>query len=96
MSRLSKGIRNTVYIKCNKFFRFRLLTATAERIEKIVEGYDKEIKSIRSDILRMCWSMRGGVTYEEAMNLSFNERKVIGDLVKDNLETTKKTGLPYF
>ena len=40
--------------------------------------------------------MRGGLTYEEAMNLSYNERKVIGDLVKDNLETTKKTGLPYF
>lgn len=40
--------------------------------------------------------MRGGLTYEEAMNLSFNERKAISDLVKDNLETTKKTGLPYF
>lgn len=40
--------------------------------------------------------MRGGITYEEAMNLSYAERTVIGDIIKDNLETVKKTGLPYF
>lgn len=40
--------------------------------------------------------MRGGVTYEEAMNLSYNERTAIGEIIKDNLETVKKTGLPYF
>lgn len=40
--------------------------------------------------------MRGGLTYEEALNLSWTEREIIGDIVKDNLETTKKTGLPYF
>jgi hypothetical protein len=40
--------------------------------------------------------MRGGITYEEAMNLSSAERELIADLVKENMETTKKTGLPYF
>jgi hypothetical protein len=40
--------------------------------------------------------MRGGLTYEEALNLSWTEREIISDLVKDNLETTKKTGLPHF
>ena len=40
----------------------------------------------------MCWSMRGGVTYEEALNLSYSERVIIGDLIKDNMETVKKTG----
>ena len=44
----------------------------------------------------MCWSMRGGITYEEAMNLSYTERTIIGNIIKDNLETVKKTGLPYF
>lgn len=44
----------------------------------------------------MCWSMRGGLTYAEAMQLSFSERSLIGDLIKENLETTKKTGLQYF
>jgi hypothetical protein len=40
--------------------------------------------------------MRGGLTYEEALNLSWSEREIISDLVKENLETTKKTGLPHF
>ena len=40
--------------------------------------------------------MRGGVTYQEALNMSFEERKIVGDIVKDNLETTKKTGQPFF
>lgn len=40
--------------------------------------------------------MRGGVTYDEAMQLSTAERSIINDIVKENLETTKKSGLPFF
>ena len=40
--------------------------------------------------------MRGGVTYSEAIEMSFEERSLIGDIVKDNLETTKKTGMAFF
>jgi hypothetical protein len=40
--------------------------------------------------------MRGGISYAEAMHLSGEERELITDIVKDNLETTKKTGLPFF
>lgn len=40
--------------------------------------------------------MRGGLTYSECMTMSLREREMIGDIVKDNLETTKKSGLPFF
>jgi hypothetical protein len=40
--------------------------------------------------------MRGGVTYNEVMNLSHEERGMIGAIIKENLETTKKTGLNFF
>jgi hypothetical protein len=40
--------------------------------------------------------MRGGLSYEQALSLSAEERKIIGELIKDNLETTKKSGLPFF
>jgi hypothetical protein len=37
-----------------------------------------------------------GMSYGEAMHLSFEERSIIGDIIKENLETTKKTNLPFF
>lgn len=40
--------------------------------------------------------MRGGVSLTEAYDLSYEDRKIINDLVKENLETTKKTKLPFF
>ena len=44
----------------------------------------------------MTWYMRGGLSYEEAMNLSQGERSIVGDIIKENLETTKKSKLPFF
>lgn len=57
---------------------------------------DKEAHDIRNEALKMCWYMRGGITYSEVMNLSHSERSMIGGIIKENLETTKKTGLNFF
>ena len=57
---------------------------------------DREAENIRNDALKICWYMRGGLTYTEAMNISPKEREIIGKIVKENLETTKKSGLPFF
>jgi hypothetical protein len=40
--------------------------------------------------------MRGGITWQEALELSPEERSVATQLVKENMETTKKTGQPFF
>jgi len=40
--------------------------------------------------------MRGGISYTEALNLSFHDRDSINKIVKENLETSKKTGMPFF
>ena len=40
--------------------------------------------------------MRGGITWKEVLNLSPDDREIVGNLVKQNLETTKKTGQPFF
>jgi hypothetical protein len=62
----------------------------------VVEGLEKEIKSLRSEVIKLSWYMRGGITLEEAFSLSYEERTIIVDLIKDNMETTKKSGLPFF
>ena len=40
--------------------------------------------------------MRGGLSYEDALNLGHKERQMVSDIIKDNLETTKKSKLPFF
>ena len=57
---------------------------------------DNEVKSLKQDMLKMCWFMRGGVTYREIVNMSGPEREMMGKLIKENLETAKKTGQPFW
>jgi len=57
---------------------------------------DKEVMEIRQEALKMSWYMRGGISYDQALQLSVAERNIISTLIKDNLDTTKKTGLPFF
>jgi hypothetical protein len=40
--------------------------------------------------------MRGGVSYTDLLNMSSNERNDIGKLIEENLDTTKKSGMPFF
>ena len=68
----------------------------SDQINKMVQDMDKEIDGIRQEALKMAWYMRGGLTYEQALQLSSRERELISDLIKENLETTKKSGLPFF
>jgi hypothetical protein len=44
----------------------------------------------------MSWFMRGGLSYEDAMMLNSEERNIIGEIIKKNMETTKESGLPFF
>ena len=36
------------------------------------------------------------MSYAEAMNLDVEERKIVSDIIKENLEVTKKSGMPFF
>jgi hypothetical protein len=62
----------------------------------MVDQMEKESNEIRQEALKLAWYMRGGLPYDQALQLSVAERKTISEIVKDNLETTKKSGLPFF
>jgi hypothetical protein len=57
---------------------------------------DSEVKTIKSNALKMSWYMRGALSYSDAMNLSPQESDIINKIIESNLETTKKSGLPFF
>ena len=79
-----------------KFFRLRLLIASHEQISSYIDSMDKEAQQIKSESFRLAWYLRGGASYEDVMNMSVQERKLISELAKENIETTKKSNLPWF
>jgi len=62
----------------------------------MIESMDKEARAIRDEALRMMWWMRGGLNYEDAMLLGQVEKEIINEIIKDNMKSTKDSGLPFF
>jgi hypothetical protein len=62
----------------------------------MVDQLDKEANSIREQSIKMAWHMRGGATYDDILQMSWSERTAISALIKENMETTNKTRLPFF
>ena len=50
---------------------------------------------IKSQCFKLAWYMRGGATYDQVMQLGPKERTLINELAKENIETTKKTGMMW-
>jgi len=57
---------------------------------------EKECKQIKHDLLKIVWYMRGGVSITEAYDFGPEEREIVSKIVEDNLETTKKSNMPFF
>lgn len=61
-----------------------------------VDNLDKESRALKADLLKVCWYMRGSITLDDAYAMSPEDREIVGEIIKENLETTKKTGMPFF
>ena len=61
-----------------------------------LKDFDSQVKNLKLELMKVCWFMRGGMSWNEALVLSPNEREIVSQLVKENMETTKKTGQPFF
>ena len=72
------------------------MTLADSDILAYLKEMESENKNLKHELLKICWFMRGGVSYQEALNMGVEERKMCADIVKDTLETTKKTGQPFF
>ena len=57
---------------------------------------EKQSKAIKEEALRLSWHMRGGLSYNDALMLSNNERMIINKIIEGNMKTTKETKLPFF
>lgn len=74
----------------------KLLHLDHEGVKKLIDDMESECSSIKNNALSMSWYMRGGVTYEDILNMSNEEREEIKKIIDSNLDITKKSQLPFF
>jgi hypothetical protein len=72
------------------------LVLDIDGINTMVKDYELESKAIKDELFKICWYMRGGVTYSESLMLSYEDREIISKIISKNLEITKESGLNFF
>jgi len=69
---------------------------TMPEILEYIEGLETESRAVTKELLKMCWYMRGGVTLDEIFSTDITQRRLINEIIGENLETTKQSRLPFF
>lgn len=65
-------------------------------VQKLLDNMEEECKEIKRSALSFSWYMRGGVSYEDVLNMDRTERMQIAEIIKGNLNTTKESKMPFF
>ena len=55
---------------------------------------EAQSKNLKDELLRICWYMRGSINLEQVYMLSMDDRKLVANVIKDNIENVKKTKMP--
>ena len=67
---------------------------SVQEILQLAKDMDNEVRDIKRETLKISWYMRG-MSYSESIMLSHEERELVNEIIKDNLETTRKTQIPF-
>lgn len=64
-------------------------------IEEYLKDLEGQAKNIKDEIFRISWYMRGGVSSDDLFHkYSYEDRVIINQIIKDNIEATKNSRLP--
>ena len=64
-------------------------------LETFVNSFDTVIRQIKEEIYRISWYMRGGVSSLDLLHYyTRDDRIVMNEIIKENIEFTQKSGMP--
>jgi len=69
---------------------------TSDEIEQEVKKLENESKALKKELYKLAWFMRGSLSVEQAYMLDLQDIEIIHGIIKENIETTKETNLPFF
>lgn len=52
-----------------------------EELSDLIESFEKESNAIREQITDICYFMKGGISWNDAWGLSFEDREVIVKII---------------
>ena len=59
----------------------------------MIERLEAETKDLKDEFFRISWYMRGGVKADELFYMySYEDRNIMNNIIKENIDLTKKTG----
>lgn len=65
-------------------------------MKELADTMWKEAMAIKFNAQKLAWYMRGGISYNDILNMSQDELENLNKIIDDNIETTKQTKLPFF
>jgi hypothetical protein len=64
-------------------------------LEAYLKDLEAQTKNIKDEIFRISWYMRGGVSSEDLFHTyTYEDRQIMNQIIKDNIEATKSSKLP--
>jgi hypothetical protein len=72
------------------------LSLNLEEIQELSEKMEKQTKALKNQLYKLCWYMRGSLSFSESFDLGIEDIEIISEIIKDNLDTTKKIQMPFF
>jgi hypothetical protein len=68
---------------------------TDPEIQEDLVRLEEEIKEIKEELFRISWFMRGGVNVHDLFHTySHEDRIIMSDIIKSNVENTKSSQMP--
>lgn len=77
-------------------FKSKIQNLTDEEMIELFKKYENQINDIRKEAAKLSWFMRGGASFEDILEMTNAERSALSMIINENLETTKKSGMPFF
>lgn len=72
-----------------------MISATEEKIRDIIKRLDNQVKEIKEEVFKISWFMRGGVNSEDLFwKYGIEERRIMSEIIKTNMENTKNSKMP--
>lgn len=68
---------------------------SAGEIEEYLVRLEKEIKDFKTELMRLSWYMRGGVSVDQLLHqYSHDDREAMYTVIKENIDISKETNMP--